>query len=86
MAVDKKLLQAACDWISENWSVLHGTKEYNIKVDPDMVVGSSLSDVDDVLIVIVDRGILGSPKYYVPLAELEKARVAPKAVAKKEAK
>ena len=81
-----RLLQAACDYINENAAELHGTEKLDLGGDitSDNVMTSEVSDSH--IVLVVDRGIKGAPKYTIPLAALEKARVAPKPAAKPRAK
>jgi len=74
MADDEKLLKTACDWVNANWAELHTAEVYGVnKINLDDIVSHRKSS--NYLIMIADRGPLGSPKYTIPLAKLEKQRL-----------
>lgn len=75
--LDKKVLVTACDYINANAITLHGIEAKDAKnlgpdITPDDVV--SASETDDEVVLIVSRGIAGSPKYRLSKAVLEVQR------------
>ena len=67
---DETRLRSACEWINRNVNALHpGAPEYLKEIAPSDVAGNHVEG--ETLMLVINRGILGSPKYYVPLAHLE---------------
>jgi hypothetical protein len=82
-ASEAKLLAAAIPYINSNAAELHGDKKFDLpKITAKDVEGFSVDNLRGHIMVLVNRGIKGMPKYTIPLAELEKARIAPKAAKK----
>lgn len=72
--MDKRQLQACIDYINKNVAALHGVPGGKVDVGPDatieMVKQASIQGSNAV--IVLDRGIKGTPKYIIPVADLEK--------------
>ncbi len=73
--MDNKTLQYACDYVNENAPELHGIKaskdlDVGPPIGPRDIVSSAIRDGS--IVLIINRGIKGSPKYTIPLAGLER--------------
>jgi len=71
--MDKKQLQTCVDYINKHAAKLHGVEANKLdigdKISADNVVEAGLRD--DVAVLVVDRGIKGTPKYVLDLSEVE---------------
>lgn len=76
---DAKILETAiCRWVNQHAAKLHGDVDgkvpdnaqgYLAEIEPEQVLVSRSEG--DVLVVLVNRGPLGTAKYRVPFADLE---------------
>ncbi len=75
--IDRELLEAACAYINAHAAELHGAGKPDIGPDvgPVNVVASAIRG--EYLVLVVDRGIKGSPKYKLFINDF-KPKTAPK--------
>jgi len=84
MADENKILEAACAYINANARALHALDN---KADVAAITGGDISADDiaahhigaEAVMLLIDRGIKGMPKYTLTLASLEAHRVSAKA-------
>lgn len=72
--MDDKQLRACVDYINSHAAALHGVEEKHLDIGPaittENVVSARLSGKEAVL--IVSRGVKGTPKYVLDLKEVQK--------------
>lgn len=72
--MDEKQIKACVDYINKNAARLHGVEPEKLNIGPDVkpeaVVSSHLQGAEAVL--VIDRGIKGTPKYILNLDEVQK--------------
>jgi hypothetical protein len=77
--MDDDLKQKCIDYINANAASLHGVEPKNLDIGPDVTVDNIVdaSIRGDEAMVIVDRGVKGTPKYTIALSLLKEAKAAP---------
>jgi hypothetical protein len=80
--MNDKQLKAVVDYINRHAAALHGVKPGKLDVGPDLTVEmvKQASIQGSNVIVVADRGIKGTPKYVVPVKDLEADAPPPKLV------
>lgn len=71
--MDKKQLNACVDYINKYAARLHGVPEGNKDIGDHVIVDDVASSAlhGDTAVLVVNRGIKGTPKYVLGLAEVE---------------
>ena len=73
--VSGKRLQAVIDYINENAPKLHGVLAKDLDIGEKILTENVVKMLENAqeVIVLVDRGVKGLPKYTIPLTELGEA-------------
>lgn len=77
--MDDDLKQKCIDYINANAASLHGVEPAKLDIGPDVTVDNIVdaSIRGDEAMVIVDRGVKGTPKYTIALSLLKEAKQEP---------